>query len=161
MQLLRQASLARQGLGTYLDNLTASDDYKNSSHTYDENARSAVNNFTLVYPLGSINSEQRPTYQPSTDPSGFIVKPAPNPLESYLKQEPSVKKLRHENKDDVPYELTVLYAKLAPRVNPSASVSCLSSSSLHSVKEEKRSHTRLLAFHRDPRLVFCDGHYAT
>ena len=54
---------------------------------------SHVNESTLGCLLGSINSGQRPTYQLPRDPSGFIVKPAPNPPDSNLKQEPSVKTL--------------------------------------------------------------------
>ena len=54
---------------------------------------SHVNESTLGCLLGSIKSGQRPTYQLPRDPSGFIVKPAPNPPDSNLKQEPSVKTL--------------------------------------------------------------------
>ena len=50
-----------------------------------------VNKSTLECLLGSMKSEQPPTYQLSTDLSGFIVKQASNPPDSYLKQEPSVK----------------------------------------------------------------------
>ena len=47
---------------------------------------------------------------------------------------------------------------VAPTAIASASVSCLSSSSLLSVKKN-RSHMRLLALHCNPRLVFCHGHF--
>ena len=49
---------------------------------------------------------------------------------------------------------------VAPTAIASASVSCLSSSSLLAVKKN-RSHTRLLALHCNPRLVFCCGHFLT
>ena len=48
---------------------------------------------------------------------------------------------------------------VAPTAIASASVSCLSSSSLLSVKKKKRNHMRLLALHCNPRLVFCGGHF--
>ena len=46
---------------------------------------------------------------------------------------------------------------VAPTAIASASVSCLSSSSLVSEKK-KRSHRKLLALHCSPQLVFCGGH---
>ena len=64
---------------------------------------SHVNESTLGCLLGSIKSGQRPTYLLPRDPSGFIVKPAPNPPDSNLKQEPSVKTLWQD--DGIPYEV--------------------------------------------------------
>ena len=46
---------------------------------------------------------------------------------------------------------------VAPTAIASASVSCLSSSSLLSVKN--RGHMRLQELHCNPQLVFCDGHF--
>ena len=136
MQPPPQASQARQGHGTYLDNLTALQPLGPMAQdplmtTGIPNADLIlprtqmmimlevpsyfsfhVNNSTLECPLGSIKSGQRPSYQLSTDPS-----------DSHLKQEPSVKTLWHDTRMMVFHvSLTVPFAILAPQywcVNPS------------------------------------------
>ena len=49
-----------------------------------------ANNTTLQFLLGSIASGKSPTFQPTTNPSGFIAKQAPFPPDSYSRRELNV-----------------------------------------------------------------------
>ena len=117
VQPLPQAVLARQDLGTYLDRLTAplpqgawAQDLRMKTGIPDADLILSLiqmmkmleapscysfhmNNPMQGYLFGSGSSGRRPTCHLSTDSSGFIVKEAPNPQESYLKREPSAKTL--------------------------------------------------------------------
>ena len=120
MQLPPEAFPARQGLGTYLDRLTApqprgpmAQEHLTTTGTQDADlilfqtqtmkmlevpscSSFHVNKFTQECVLGSISSGQRPTYQLSIGLSEFIVKQAPYPPSLYLKQKPNVKTLWHD-----------------------------------------------------------------
>ena len=52
-----------------------------------------ANNTTLVFPCGSIVSGKSPTYQPTTNPSGFIAKQVVYPPDSYSRRELNVRTL--------------------------------------------------------------------
>ena len=64
-----------------------------------------VNNTTLEFPRGSIASGKSPTYQPTTNPSGFITKQVAYPPDSHSRQELNVRTLWLDTRMMVSYPL--------------------------------------------------------
>ena len=79
--------------GTQDEDLILSQALKMNMHEVPSWYSFRVNKTTLEFLLGSIASGQRPTYQPTTTPSGLIAKQVAYPPDSYSRRVLNVRTL--------------------------------------------------------------------
>ena len=122
-------SLGSHGPGSSFDNRNTRRRLDTFSSPEDEHARSAVllqfraNNTTLEFPCGSIAFGKSLTFQPTTNPSGFIAKQVAYPPDSFSRRELIVRTLWPDTRMMVsPTKLIVHFVKAEPisqSANPS------------------------------------------
>ena len=138
-------------IGTQDADLILSQALKMNMHEVQSHYSFRANNTTLEFLLGSIASGQRPTYQPTTNPSGFIVKQEAYPPDSYSRRELNARTLERYKDGGISYEVD------SPFCNVRTNISVRQSKSLEDQEIGKRFAPLRKAFSTQLQELFPDG----